>query len=59
MKTANVYAKLVYVADKLDPRRKYDTSIGIHVCCRNIHEGFEFVKQQQKSFYGKEFVSGK
>lgn len=53
------YAKLLYVADKLDPRRKYDTSIGIAACCRNLNEGYEFVKEQQKEFYGEEFVSGK
>ena len=53
------YAKLIYVADKLDPRRNYDTTPGIEACCRNLNEGFEFVKSQQKTFYGEEFVSGK
>ena len=53
------YAKLIYVADKLDPRRNYDTTPGIEACCRNLNEGFKFVKAQQKAFYGEEFISGK
>lgn len=53
------YAKLIYVADKLDPRRKYDTSVGIDACCKDLNKGFDFVVSQQKAFYGEEFVSGK
>lgn len=32
--------KCVYVADKLDPLRGYDSSVQIEVCKNDIHEGF-------------------
>ena len=54
-----VGAAMIYVADKLDPRRKYDTSVGIDACCKDLNKGFDFVVSQQKAFYGEEFVSGK
>lgn len=33
--------KCVYVADKLDPLRGYDSSQQIEVCKKNIHQGFQ------------------
>lgn len=48
------YAKILYVADKLEPGRDYDTKEAIKVCLHNLNEGFRLVKQQQKKFYGDE-----
>lgn len=49
---AGSYAKLLYVADKLEPGRDYDTKEAIKVCLHNLNEGYKLVKHQQKEFYG-------
>lgn len=50
----NKYAMVVYVADKLDPNRDYDTYPTIQLCCKNIYAGYKEVMKQQKEFYGEE-----
>lgn len=52
-----VYTKLLYVADKLEVGRKYDTQPMIAIALNDIHKGFEVVKESQRAFYGKEFVN--
>ena len=49
----NIYAKLAYVSDKLDPGRDYEVEQTIQVCERNLHEGYALVRKQQKEFYGE------
>lgn len=55
----NQYAMLLYVADKLDPLRDYDTKPGIELCKKNLLAGYKQVKYEQKQYYGEENVSGK
>lgn len=55
----NRYAMLLYVADKLDPLRDYDTKAGIELCKKNLLLGYKQVKYEQKKYYGEENVSGK
>lgn len=54
-----IYAKLLYVADKLDPARDYDTEPLIKACCQNLNEGYKLVRINQKEFYGDENANGK
>jgi len=46
--TISPIGKCVYVADKLDPLRGYDSSKQIKLCKKNIHEGF---KNELINFY--------
>ncbi len=42
----DVYSKLIFVADKLDPSRGYDSSKEIEIACQDINKAFEIVKKQ-------------
>ena len=53
-----IYSKLLYIADKLDPLRK-DTSELLVYAYKDIHLGYQKVKEEQEKCYGKEFVNGK
>lgn len=55
----NRYAMLLYVADKLDPLRDYDTTPTINLCKQSLDKGYKEVKRQQKLFYGEKNVDGK
>lgn len=57
--SSNRYAMLMYVSDKLDPLRDYDTTQQRELCMHNLIEGYKEVKKQQKKFYGENYVSGK
>ncbi len=50
-KCRNKYAMVVYVADKLDPQRKYETQTLINLCKKNIYLGFQAVHEQQNAYY--------
>lgn len=47
-------AMIVYVADKLDPSRGYDSSPTIALCLRDLKAGFQTVKEQQAQYMKKE-----
>lgn len=55
----SVYAKLLYVADKCDPLRDYDTSAFIELSKQDIHKGYEAVKKDQAIYYGEQYNDGK
>ncbi|NBK97786.1 MAG: nicotinate (nicotinamide) nucleotide adenylyltransferase [Erysipelotrichia bacterium] len=55
----NKYAMLLYVADKLDPGRDYDTSQSISLCKKDLYAGYKQVRKEQKQYYGEENASGK
>lgn len=55
----NPYAQLVYLADKLDPGRDYDTSEMIEKCMQDMKNAYVQVKEQQEKYYMKEKQSGK
>lgn len=48
------YAKILYIADKLDPLRGYDSSKEIEISSNDLEKGFETVKQQQYAYLKKE-----
>lgn len=48
------YAMIVYVADKLDPCRGYDSSQTIQLCKQDLVAGFVEVHHQQDIFIAKE-----
>ncbi len=48
--STNVYAKIVFCADKLDPLRGYDSSAMIEACKKGIHSGFEWVTLENKKY---------
>ncbi len=54
----NPYAMILYVADKLDPLRGYDSSATIALVKKDLYEGFYEVHRQQSAYLGKENVSG-
>lgn len=41
------YDRLLFIADKIDPSRGYDTSKEYEISKKNLKEGFHIVKQQQ------------
>lgn len=45
--------KLVYVCDKLDPLRGYDSSYMINECLKNLDEGFIVVLKENIKYLGK------
>ncbi|OCN05663.1 hypothetical protein A4S06_08100 [Erysipelotrichaceae bacterium MTC7] len=53
------YAKILYIADKCDPLRDYDSSALIARSKENLHEGFRAVKKDQATYYGEEYNDGK
>lgn len=55
----NAYAKILYLADKLDPLRDYDTTPMINLSLKDYHKAYIEVKKQQKEYYGEENQSGK
>lgn len=55
-KGTGVYAKLLYVCDKLDPLRPYDSSAAIALCKQDLDKGFRTVKAQQLAYLKKEQV---
>ena len=46
----NHYSMILYVADKIEPSRGYDTIKEIDLAMKNIGEAFKTVKLQQKSY---------
>ncbi len=47
-------ARIVYIADKLDPSRGYDSSETIALCERDLKAGYLQVKEQQTQYLKKE-----
>ncbi len=46
----DIYSKLIFVADKLDPLRDYDSSKEIEIACRDLNKAFEIVKRQNQEY---------
>lgn len=52
--SSNLLAKLLYVADKIEPGRKYDTDLLIQAALTDIHKTVRIVKSMQAQYLGKE-----
>ncbi len=50
------YSQLIFVADKLDPSRGYDSSKEIALALQNLKNGFATVKLQNENYLKKEGV---
>ena len=50
------YDIILYVADKLDPSRGYDSSEQIALCKQSLEKGFQRVKEEQYAYLCKEGV---
>ncbi|MCH4285078.1 MULTISPECIES: nicotinate (nicotinamide) nucleotide adenylyltransferase [Bacillota] len=50
----NDYERILFIADKLDPSRGYDSSKEIKISKQNLKKGYEVVKQQQQEYLKKE-----
>lgn len=50
------YDRILFIADKLDPSRGYDSSKEIELSCQDLKKGFAVVKQQQLAYLKKEGV---
>lgn len=48
------YDKILFIADKLDPSRGYDSSEQIVLCKNNLNLGFERVRKEQQDYLKKE-----
>lgn len=48
------YAMMVFIADKLDPLRGYDSSGLYKACLHDLYNGFLLVKSENKAFLEKE-----
>lgn len=48
------YDRILFIADKLDPSRGYDSSKEIECSKKNLKEGYALVKQQQEAYLKKE-----
>jgi nicotinate-nucleotide adenylyltransferase len=53
-KSSNLLAKILYVADKIEPGRKYDTGLLIQSAFTDIHKTVKIVKKMQTQYLGKE-----
>lgn len=53
----SIYSQLIFVADKLDPSRGYDSTKQIEISVKNLQVGFEIVKQQNRDFLKKEGIN--
>ena len=51
-------AQIIYLADKLDPSRDYDSSKEIALAKQNLQQAITVVKQQQEAYLRKEGVIG-
>lgn len=49
-------AKIVYIADKIDPSRGYDISKQLACAMNNLDEGMELIKREQQEYLKKEGV---
>ena len=50
------YSIIVYLADKLDPLRDYDSSKEIELACKDLNMAYKVVKSQQEEYLLKEGV---
>ena len=53
----SVYSKIIFIADKLDPSRGYDSSKEIELSKKDVNKGFEKVKQQNAEYLVKKGVN--
>ena len=51
-------AKILFIADKCEPTRGYDTSKQIGLSMQNLNEGFKLVKHEQEEYLKKENGNG-
>ena len=51
-------AQIIYLADKLDPSRDYDSSKEIALAKKDLNQAVQVVKQQQEAYLRKEGVIG-
>lgn len=49
-------AKIIYIADKIDPARGYDISHQLEVSLKDLNEGIKLIRQQQKHYLKKEGI---
>ena len=47
-------AKIIYIADKIDPGRGYDIRRQKEVCLRDLDEGFALIRKEQQEYLRKE-----
>lgn len=52
--SSSLLAKILYVADKIEPGRNYDTSLLIQSAFHDIHKTVLIVKEMQAQYLGKE-----
>lgn len=50
------YDRILFIADKLDPSRGYDSSKEIEISMKNLKEGFLTVKRQQEAYLRKDGI---
>jgi nicotinate-nucleotide adenylyltransferase len=53
-KSSGLLAKILYVADKIEPGREYDTDLLIQSAFNDIHKTVKIVKAMQTTYLGKE-----
>lgn len=55
--SSDLLAKILYVADKIEPGRKYDTELLIQAAFNDIHKTVRTVKTMQAQYLGKEITN--
>lgn len=50
----NKIAQILYIADKCEPGRKYDSSALVDLSMKNLNEGFKAVKKSSEAYLRKE-----
>lgn len=43
-------AKILYIADKIDPSRGYNVDFEMSLCKRDLNKGFKYIKESQKRY---------
>lgn len=55
----SLLAKTVYIADKCEPLRDYDSSAQLALACKNVTLGFKRVKQESEAYVAKQLEGRK
>lgn len=52
----SIWDKLLFIADKIDPLRDYDSSHLLKLCQKDLHDGFRAVKESNRLYLKKEGI---
>ncbi len=55
-KHSSDYSKILYIADKIDPTRGYNTDVELKLAYKNLSQAVEYIQEKQKEYLMKDGV---